>query len=157
MTNIVVFYSRSGKTKKVGNLISEQLKCDTEEIIDTKKRSGFFGYIKSARDALKKKLSVLQEIKKNPDSYDLIIIGTPIWTGNMSAPIRTYITENKEKFKKVAFFCTEGGSGGQKCFKNMSELCQKDPIATLEIKARDFKKENHVEKVNNFIEKIKKV
>ena len=155
MTNLVVFYSRSGKTKKIGTLISEQLKCENEEILDTKKRSGIFGYLKSGRDAMRKKLTVLQEIKKNPASYDLIIIGTPILGANMSTPIRTYITEHKEKFKKVAFFCTEGSSGGQKCFKNMTELCGKEPIATLEIKGKEIKTDIYSERIKLFIEQIK--
>jgi flavodoxin len=155
MANLVVFYSRSGKTKKIGTLISEQLKCENEEIFDTKKRSGIFGYLKSGRDAIKKKLTILQEIKKNPASYDLVIIGTPIWGANMSTPIRTYITEHKEKFKTIAFFCTEGSSGGQKCFKSMEELCGKKPIATLEIKGKEIKKDMYREKINSFLEQFK--
>jgi len=156
MNSLVVFYSRTGTTKKVGNLISEKLSCDLEEIFDTKKRSGILGFIKSGKDAMRKKLTILKEIDKNPDLYDLVIIGTPIWASNMSTPIRTYISENKDKFKNVAFFCTEGSKGGVKCFKNMEELCEKKPMATLEINKKEIKKEIYIDKIKDFVEELKK-
>jgi len=36
MKILVTFYSRSGKTKKVAEAISDILKCDKEEIFDLK-------------------------------------------------------------------------------------------------------------------------
>ena len=156
MNSLVVFYSRTGTTKKVGNLISEKLSCDLEEIFDTKKRSGILGFIKSGKDAMRKKLTILKEIDKNPDLYDLVIIGTPIWASNMSTPIRTYIFEYKDKFKNIAFFCTEGSKGGVKCFKKMEKLCDKKPMATLEINKKEMKKEIYIDKIKDFVEEIKK-
>ena len=158
MNSLVVYYSRTGTTKKVGNLISEKLSCDVEEIFDTKKRSGTSGVLRAGKDALlKKKLTTLEKIKKNPELYDLVIIGTPIWASNMSTPIRTYISEHKDKFKNVAFFCTESSQGGVKCFENMEKLCDKKPMATLEIKKKMMKKETYIDKIKNFVEEIKKI
>ena len=156
MNSLVIFYSRTGTTKKVGNLISEKLSCDVEEIFDTKKRLGFFGWLRSGKDAMMKKLTILEKINKNPDLYDLVIIGTPIWASNMSTPIRTYISEHKDKFKNVAFFCTEGSRGGVKCFKNMAKICDKKPMATLEINKKEMKKEIYIDKIKDFVEEIKK-
>lgn len=155
MNSLVVYYSRTGTTKKVGNLISEKLSCDCEEIFDTKNRLGFFGWLRSGKDAMMKKLTTLEKINKNPDLYDLVIIGTPIWGSNMSTPIRTYISEHKDKFKNVAFFCTEGSRGGVKCFKNMAKLCDKKPMATLEINKKEMKKEIYIDKIKDFVEEIK--
>ena len=156
MDSLVIFYSRTGTTKKVGNLISEKLSCDVEEIFDTKKRLGFFGWLRSGKDAMMKKLTILEKINKNPDLYDLVIIGTPIWASNMSTPIRTYISEHKDKFKNVAFFCTEGSRGGVKCFENMAKICDKKPMATLEINKKEMKKEIYIDKIKDFVEEIKK-
>ncbi|MFX1392136.1 MAG: flavodoxin family protein [Promethearchaeota archaeon] len=156
MTSLVLFYSRTGTTKKIAELISEKLSCDYEEIFDTKNRQGFFGWLRSGKDAMRKKLTILKKINKNPALYDLIIIGTPIWASNMSTPIRTYITETKDKLKNVAFFCTEGSKGGEKCFKMMADLSDKKPVATLEINRKDIKKKIHIEKINDFTQEIKK-
>ena len=158
MSNLLIFYSRSGNTRKVAQVISENLSCDVEEIKDTKKRLGFIGYLRSVKDVLRKKLPTLKKITKNPEQYDLIIIGTPIWVSNMAAPIRTYITENKDKFKNIAFFCTQGGGkggkGGEKCLPKMGKLCAKEPVATLIITAKEVKKEIFNDKVLEFSSKL---
>ena len=154
MTSLIIFYSRTGTTKKVAELISEHLSCDIEEIFDEKDRSGKIGYMKAGKDAMRKKLTTLKNYNKDPSSYDLMLIGTPIWAWNMSTPIRTYITENKDKFKNVAFFCTEGSSGGDKCFENMSILCDKKPLATLELNAKEIKDGLYLDKIKAYTNKI---
>ncbi|MFH1248895.1 MAG: NAD(P)H-dependent oxidoreductase [archaeon] len=86
MKTLVVYYSRTGTTKKVASEIASILKCGIEEIIDLKNRSGPIGWINAGRDGMKKILSDISRIKKNPADYDLVIIGTPIWGGNVSPP-----------------------------------------------------------------------
>jgi len=152
MKCLVAFYSRTGITKKVAEAISKILKCDSEEIFDTQNRAGGVGYFKSGRDSTMKKLTELKKIKNNPASYDTVIIGTPIWAWNVSTPIRTYLSQNK--FKKVAFFCTMGGSGGKKAFKEMEKLCKEKPIAVLELKTAEVADNKHLQKVREFAKKI---
>lgn len=155
MMVLVAFYSRTGTTKKVAEDIAEALKCDVEEIFDTKKRAGIFGYLRCGVDAAFKRLTVLKEIQKDPASYDLIIIGTPIWASNISTPTRTYITEYKERFNKVVFFCTCGSGKADKAFKDMENLCGKKPLGVLELKNEEVLKREHLPKVEKFVEDIR--
>ena len=155
MSCLVVYYSRTGRTRKIGENIATEAKWDSEEIIDPKRRKGFIGFLKSGKDATLKKLADIKEIQKNPELYDLIILGTPIWNKRMTPAIRTYITELKDKLKNVAFFCTEGGSGGQKTFNSMAILCEKTPKSTLEITKSDIKNEEHIDKIKVFIQNLK--
>ena len=96
-----------------------------EEIFDTKNRKGIAGFLSAGTDANLGRLTVLKEIKKNPSSYDLIIIGTPVWSSNISTPVRTYISLYKKDFKDVAFFCNRLGSDATKIFSDMENICQK--------------------------------
>ena len=155
MSSLVVYYSRKGTTKKIAELISVEASWESEEIIDTKKRKGFIGFLKSGKDATLKKLANIKEIQKNPELYGLIILGTPIWNKRMTPAIRTYITEFKNNIQDVAFFCTEGRKGGQKTFDSMEKLCKKTPIATLEITKNDIKNEDHIGKIKKFIQDLK--
>ncbi len=154
MKGLVVYYSRSGTTKKVGESISSLLDFDKECILDVKSRKGALGYIMSIREAAIKTLAEIKKLKKNPAEYDLVVIGTPIWSWSISSPIRTYITANKYDFKKVAFFCTQGGSGAARAFKDMQNIIGKRPVATLELKTKDVKSNNHMNKINEFVHKI---
>jgi hypothetical protein len=76
---LVVFYTRTGVTCKVAQLISKALNCDVEEIIDKKDRTGATGYILGGRDAMKKTLTELKSIKHKPNDCSMLIIGTPVW------------------------------------------------------------------------------
>jgi flavodoxin len=155
MKTLVAFYSRTGTTKKIGEVLAQKIGADVEEIRDTVERNGVKGYLISGRDAMKKKLTTLQPTACKVSDYDLVIIGTPIWSWNMSVPIRTYITENKGAFKKVAFFCTMGGSGDEKAFLEMENILGQKPLVTLALKTREVVKNNYSDKLENFLSQIK--
>jgi len=84
--------------------------------------------LSAGTDANLRRLTAIKGIKNNPSLYDLVIIGTPIWSSNISTPIRTYLSLHKEDFKNVAFFCTRLGSDANKVFDGMKNLSQKTPL-----------------------------
>jgi flavodoxin len=128
MKALIVYYSRTGNTKKVGDELAKALSSDVEELVDTANRAGPIGFLLCAREGSGRKLAKLQPVKKDPANYDIVIIGTPNWAANMSSPVRTYLTENKAKFKGVAFFCAEGVKGGSETvFSEMEEVVGKKP------------------------------
>ena len=155
MIILVVFYSRSGKTKKAAEAISGILKCDKEEIFDIKSREGIVGFLSAGTDANLRRLTAIKEIKNDPSLYDLVIIGTPIWSSNISTPVRTYLSLYKEEFKKVAFFCTRLGSDSKKVFADMKNLSQKAPLVVLELTTREVARDQYIQKVKEFIKNLK--
>ena len=155
MQTLIVYYSRTGHTKKVAEALAKDLQCDMEELVDTVNRSGPIGWLNSGRQGSGRQLTKLQPVKKDPSKYDMVIIGTPVWAGNMSSPVRTYITENNANFKNVALFCTLGNKGEEKTFKEMGDLSGKKPKATLAVFAPEIKKDSYAEKVNKFAADIK--
>lgn len=154
MKILVVYYSRTGTTKKVAEMIAQKLGAEVEEIKDTVDRRGAKGYLISGRDAMKKKLTTLQPVAKNPADFDLVITGTPIWGWNMSVPVRTYVTEQKDNFKSVAFFCTMGGSGNKKAFLEMAEIIGKSPKSTLALTTKEVVSGDIEAAVASFAEKL---
>lgn len=153
MKILVVYYSRTGTTKRLAVFLAEKFGAETEEIKDTVKRAGLIGYIFAGRDAARRRLTKLEPIKNDPAEFDLVVIGTPIWGWNMSTPIRTFITEQKDKFKQVAFFCTMGGSGDGKAFKEIGEIVGKKPVAVLGLKTKEVVSGN-LEKAEKFCQEI---
>ncbi len=154
MKTLVVYYSRTGTTKKVGDLIASKLDADIEEIIDVKSRKGPIGYIVSGREAMKKVIPEIQDIKRQVKDYDILIIGTPIWGWNMSSPVRAYLEKIKNDVPQVAFFCTMGGSGDDKAFKEMESICHTVPKATLALITKEVVQERHEDKIEAFVGKL---
>ena len=150
---LVVFYSRTGTTKKVAEAITAKLDCDIEEIIDTKSRRGLLGFLRSGLEATLKRLTTIEEIKNDPASYDVVIIGTPVWNGTMSSAIRTYLSQYKEDLQNIAFFCTQGSSGDN-TFKEMESLCGKKPLALLRLTSKEVEKGEDTGKIEQFIRGI---
>ncbi len=148
---LVVYYSRSGNTKKVAGAVAEGLGADVEEIIDRKKRSGPVGFIIGAVHAKLKKLTEIEACRSDPASYDLIVIGTPVWCGTMSCAVRTYISRLRDRLPEVAFFLTTGSSGTRGTFKDMAELSGKEPVACLGLKQKQVRKGDWQEQVADFV------
>ena len=153
MKTLIAFYSRTGTTRKAAQAIAKLLKCDMEEIIDMNDRKGVLGYISAGKDASLKRLTKLKKTKKDYTLYDLVIVGTPIWSWSVSTPTRTYLHYNK--FKRVAFFLTMGGSGHEGTFKQMEILCGKKPLATLALTTKEVVRGEFEDKTKGFVEKIK--
>ncbi len=154
MKCLVVYYSRTGNTRELAKEICNEIKADSEEIIDTKKRSGPLGYMRAGRAGSAKLLTTIKDIKKDVTSYELVIVGTPIWAWNMSAPIRTFLTEYGTKIRSVAFFNTNGGNPGT-IFRDMEELCKRQPISTLSVTDKELKNGKHKNQLKKFIKEIK--
>ena len=152
---LVVFYSRTGTTKKVGEEIAKQLGCGTEQILDVKERKGPLGYMRSGKEAMKKIAGDIREPKEDPSKYDLVIIGTPIWSWNVSSPVRAYLEKVKDGLTGVAFFATQGGSGAENAFKSMEEITDCVPKATLALTTKFVQAGGWENNVKNFITKLK--
>ncbi len=152
MKALVVFYSKTGNTKEIAVNISEVLNCDIEEIFDAKPK----GFFKSAFESLFKIMPKIKQTEINPKNYDMVIIGTPVWAGNMASPVRTYLFQNNEKINNAAFFCTMKGNDDKKVFLEMERVCESNPTACLSLTEQEIKQEKHIKKVKKFINKINK-
>ncbi len=151
MDHLIVYYSRTGTTKRLAKKIKKEMGCDEEEIFDKKDRTGILGFISSGWDALRGKETEIYGGKKDPSDYDHVFIGTPVWVGKPTPAIRTYMEKRKYDLEKVSYFCTYGGSGGGKVLNEMEELCGKKPKNTLGLKSEKIEEQRFDEEVEQFI------
>jgi len=154
-SKLVVFYSRTGNTRKIAREIAEALEADIEEVEDTTDRSGPIGWLKSGRDAGQKSLTKLNPLSKNPVEYALVIVGSPVWNDTVSTPIRTYLTEHGDSIKQAALYVT-GYTIDNSAIAHMIELLNVTPVATLRLLGKeDVKEDMYKEKLDEFISNIK--
>lgn len=135
---LVIHYSRSGNTQKVAQAIARACGADLEQIRDVKPRHGLWGWIRSGREAMRAIPAEIRPLKRDPASYDLVVLGSPVWVGHVSSPMRAYLHQHMGKFARVALFVTEGGSGGPKALAEMTALAGQQPEATLELHTREL-------------------
>jgi len=149
---LVVFYSRSGTTRRVADTIVNKLSCDVEELIDLKNRNGPIGWLSAGRDAGNKSLTKIEKPKKDPEAYDHIIIGSPIWNGTISTPIRTYITKNKHVLRNASVFVIGDAPDNSKVVLDSEAILGKKPAGFLSLsKKLDIESGNFVGKIDDLL------
>lgn len=154
MTTLVVYYSRTGNNRSIAEYIAKELGADIDEIIDKKKRGGILGWLQAGMDSASKNLTEIK-YEKNPQDYDKIIIGCPIWAGNIIPPIRTYLETADLSGKKLAFFICSKTEGFKELFPKLKEMTPKaEHIGRLGITEKCFKNEDYQEDLNEFVDTI---
>jgi len=156
MKTLTAYYSRSGNTKKVAEAISKAIGSDLEEITEPRGRGGLLGFLRSGSEARGEKTSNINPPKNDPANYDLLIVGTPIWAGNLSSPVRAYLARVAGKTKRVAYFVTLAGDDYTKTIVDMEKIAGHSE-ATLTIRQTELKNPSYIEKVNKFVDSIKRI
>ncbi len=108
---MVVYFTRTGTTRKVAEELARILDADCEELIDRRSYKGIFGFINGGRLSATKKMTKLMPIRHEPINYDLIVICSPIWAGNITPAALTYITTHKPN--SVAWVITTAGDNSR--------------------------------------------
>lgn len=117
----VVYFSRTGTSKRVAQKISNKLSCDIIEITDGMNWKGILGFIKGGYYATANK-NVNIEVHGNVDSLDEIILVTPLWAGGLTPAVRAFL--KKVSLDKVHLVVTSNGSNikNPQGFKSLSEI-----------------------------------
>jgi len=117
---LVVYYSRSGKTRYVAEKLRELLSADLGEITEKKDRSGILGYMIAGKDTVMKRRAELTQAP-SPVDYRIVVLGMPVWAFQPPPPIRAYLQAVDLSGKSVCGFCTYDGSGGDKTLDALHE------------------------------------
>lgn len=124
----VVYFSGTGNTREVANVLAKEAEADIFEIIpenmytaddlnynDDNCRANQEMNDESARPAIRNDLSAVSE-------YDVIYLGYPIWWGTAPRIIQTFIESYDISGATVYMFCTSGGSGIEKSISDLQQL-----------------------------------
>jgi flavodoxin len=150
---LVASYSLDGTTSHVARDIARMLSADVDEIRDVVKRAGMFRYIQAGIESIARGLPTIQFDSRLSD-YDLVVLGTPVWTGTMASPMRSFLYKHASQLKEVACFCTMGGSGSVGTLNEMRAMCGTPEALTFAAKNADVTRGRHVEALEGFVEDL---
>jgi flavodoxin len=158
MSTLVVYFSRTGNTRSVAEAVAERLRADHEPIVELgPARRGLRGWTRSVMDSVLHNLPAIRSPIHQPSAYDLVVIGTPVWSASMAAPVRTYLVTHQPEFREVAFFCTQGGSGAERAFAQMSGVSRLLPRATLAIGEGQLHTDLSLAEIDRFVGELRPV
>ena len=134
MKSLVVVYSRTGSTRTAGQTIAASLGGDFDLVISSAPRHGPLGFLRSSWEATFGVHAQIAHPARKVVDYDLVVVGSPIWNSSVSSPVRSYLHQNRELLRAIAFFVTGAGVGADRALLEMQQIAGRAPIATLEIR-----------------------
>lgn len=130
MKTIIIYYSLDGNTKFISETIAPVLNADLLELKPVKdlKGKGRFGkLIWGGKQIITKNKPDLEQFDFNPDNFEFIIFGSPVWVGTFAPAFLTFFDKYKITGKKLAlFWCHEGGPG--KILEKFTQMLQGNSI-----------------------------
>ena len=118
---VVVYYSRTGKTRWVAEQLASILDADLEEIRERKDRSGFLGYLGAGKDAVLKREADLVS-RHSVEGRKTVVIGMPVWGWGPPPAVRAYLQKVDLSGKRACAFATFDGSGGDRTLSAVGKL-----------------------------------
>ncbi len=114
---LVAFFSASGTTKKIAEMIAQAAKADLYEIMPKQPytKTDLNWMDKKSRSSVemsdKKIRPEIADSDAGIDTYDEILLGFPIWWYVAPTIINTFLESFDFTGKKIILFATSGGSG----------------------------------------------
>lgn len=119
MKTLVLFHSYTGKTKVLAEKKAAEFGADIEEIKDARRQSKPGAYTVGLFRAIGRKKSRIQPLQSKLDSYEKIIIMSPVWASHPTPAVNSAI-ECIPSGKKIEIVMvsasgkTEGAEDGTK-------------------------------------------
>jgi len=88
--------------------IARELKCEAVKLDDGVDRTGLRGWLRSGMQAMASHVPAVKEPKTvlPLGIYDLVVVGTPVWAGRCSAPVRSFLMQYGKQLRRVAYIIT---------------------------------------------------
>lgn len=130
LKKLVIFYSFEGNTRFIAEGIKNIVGADLLELKPKKdvNTKGFMKYVWGGTQVMMGKKPELVSFDKNPNDYDMLFIGTPIWASRYTPAINAFLDKMQIKGKKVALYCCHAGGGNGKAFTMLNEQLKNNEI-----------------------------
>lgn len=127
---LVVYYSASGNTERVAKAAAEAAGADLFEIVpvepytsdDLNWTNDNSRVSREHDDESLRNVELVSTEVENWDSYDIVLIGYPIWWGIAAWPTDGFVKANDFTGKTVIPFCTAASSGIGQSGKLLADL-----------------------------------
>ncbi len=158
MKSLIVYYSYSGNTEKVANIMAKVLQEKGEVSIQRlKPLDEIKTFIGQCVAAFMRKRATLEEgVTFDITLYDFILIGSPVWAFAPTPAINTFLDHIFcVRGKRILIFLTSGsGAGVNKCFNAIRTILEHKGAAKIDELNIQDRKVNNEEYVASSFKKL---
>ena len=138
MKILVAYYSRTGHTRRLAELLAGRIGATLCPITERRSRSGPFAYPRSVLEAVLGLEVAIDPVSVDLLQFDTVLFGTPVWCWHLSPAVRSFANRNWAATRRCAFFCTMGASGAEGTFADLERCLGRGPAATLALTEREL-------------------
>ena len=159
MKSLIVYFSLEGNTEYIAEKLAKDIEAATLKLVPKKTyhTSGFAKFFWGGKSAVMAEKPELEPYEV-ADDYDEIIIGFPVWAGNITPPIRTFVAENEGflKDKRIATFACQSGAGAEKAFAKLKGILGIDDFyaTAIFIDSKDKPSDDNARTLDSFTKSL---
>jgi len=123
--SLVLFFSWSGNTRRIAQIIAEKTGADIREIQpETPYPQDYNAVLSQAKQEIQRKnYPALRPIEMDWSAYDVIYLGTPNWWSSAAPPVTSFLHKVMPTEKTIIPFCTNGGGGEGHIARDVRAYC----------------------------------
>jgi len=144
---LVVFYSNTGNSRRLAQLLSTQKGWPTGEVVEQHPRSSM---LRSVLDSLLRRRPAVQYKGPDPTGFRTVVLVAPIWMYRLASPMRTFVHDWRKQLDRVAVLVTMGRRGGSNAAAEIGNILGHDPVLSEVVTARAIEDGSCAEAVNAF-------
>ena len=137
--------------------IAHTLNAEVVEITCRRFRLWPLGYLRAGFDSVRGKLPPVEVPSVDFASYDLVLVGAPIWTSYPALPVRTFFSNAKELGKQTGLFFTyEGHSPIEAALEEVARLWPHEIKASVAINMKEEDLDVRSQAIADFVSEVRK-
>jgi hypothetical protein len=136
--DLVVYYSRTGKTEMAARAIARILGADSRRLEERRGRRGLLGFLRSGFEARRGVHSELVNPDYSLQGYGRIVLCQPFWASAAVPAVNTFLAAVDPRGKSFALLIVKGGASAAALLARLSQgLVSRGArvVSTLEVQA----------------------
>lgn len=107
MRNLVLYYSNTGNTQRVAEVLARELHAELGEIT-CESYLRWYGPMAMAADIFRGSAPPIDVLIPSDANYDLVVVGGPVWAARPAPPIRSFLQSHRHRGRYGLFVTCRG-------------------------------------------------
>lgn len=152
---LVVFYSYTGTSRRVAELLCSQQGWPVAEIVDERPRRGGLGSLRCVVESLFKLRPDIGYDGPLPRDFDAVVLVSPIWALQLAGPMRSFVARRRDHMPDVAVVSVMGGQGAPNAAAEIAKLLGKAPMLSASFTQREVDDGSYAARLEAFGASVK--
>lgn len=158
MTRAIVYYSRTGTSRKVAEALAARTGWPLAEVADATSRAGLPGDLRCVVDALLRRRVAYRYGGPPLQECDHVVVIAPVWIGRLAAPMRSFLAASaasKPLHARVSAVCVMAARGGFRAEADVAQLTGQNPAPALLLLERDVLSGEAAADIDEFVRALR--